>query len=151
MSFRVGVGNRGVDVANHLRQGDEVIDEPVPGMAECIQARCAELGLTPGGFADAAGLTRQGLTDVRSGRRKRYQGVTIYGVAKALRWKPDWYDRILDGQEPEPADEPIDDDRLDAMDRKIDAIAEQVSEVRGAVDQLAALLAAALRSNGEGR
>jgi DNA-binding XRE family transcriptional regulator len=31
----------------------------VPGMADAIERRRIELGMTPGEFADAAGLTRQ--------------------------------------------------------------------------------------------
>lgn len=74
--------------------------EIVPGMAVKIAQRMAELRLTPGDFAVSAGLTRQGLADVRAGLRKRYGQKTIFGVADALRWAPDWYERILNGDDP---------------------------------------------------
>lgn len=72
----------------------------VPGMAEAIEERRRSLGMTIGDFAAEAGLTRQGLDPVRRGERRQYNDRTILGVARALRWDHDWYDRILAGQRP---------------------------------------------------
>jgi hypothetical protein len=72
----------------------------VPGMAEAVEARWQALRLTPGTFAEASGLTRQGLDPVRAGERRSYKRATILGVAKALHWRDDWYDRLLAGEQP---------------------------------------------------
>ena len=113
-----------------MRQGGGVsnpVDE-VPGMTAAVEARRQELGLTPDAFAAATGLTRTGASNVRRGERRDYQDKTITGVAVALRWKRDWYERLLRGDQPEPEDaggmDPdiraeLDEikDRLDALDR----------------------------------
>lgn len=78
------------------------MSDVVPGMAEAIETRRRELRLSPGAFADAAGLTRQGVGNVRAGKRRNYAADTIYGVADALRWEPDWYDRLARGEVPLP-------------------------------------------------
>ena len=77
-------------------------DEPetVPGMADYVERRRRQLELTPGDFAERAGLTRQGLDPVRSGIRKDYADKTRFGVARALAWPTDWYERLLDGEDP---------------------------------------------------
>lgn len=74
-------------------------------MAEAVEKRRRDRGLSPGGFADAAGLTPQGLAPVRAGQRKRYEDKTIVGVAKALAWSMDWYDRLVAGQFPDEVDD----------------------------------------------
>jgi transcriptional regulator with XRE-family HTH domain len=75
--------------------------DEVPRMAERVEARRRELGLAPGAFAERSGLTAPALAHVRAGRKRRYQESTIYGVARALRWRTDWYERLLADQEPE--------------------------------------------------
>ena len=82
-------------------------------LAEIIERRRRELGLTIGAFASTAGLTRQGLDPIRRGVLKSYEDRTIFGIARALRWAPDWYDRILHGGEPTPADEGRTDNGVD--------------------------------------
>jgi hypothetical protein len=74
--------------------------ERVPGMAECVEGRRRELGLSPRQFADTAGVTTEALRPVRAGRRKQYRDSVVFGVARALRWEPDWYDRLQAGQDP---------------------------------------------------
>lgn len=74
----------------------------VPGMAEAIARRMRELGLRPGSFALAAGVTAQGLTPVRRGYRRDYQDKVRYGVAAALRWEPDALERLMRGEPPIP-------------------------------------------------
>lgn len=71
----------------------------VPGMAEAIEQRRLERQLSPGDFAEAAGLTRQGLVPVRRGKRRDYQAKVRHGVARALAWPADWYDRLLAGED----------------------------------------------------
>src|SRR5262245_35328147 len=75
-------------------------DDLVPAMGAAIEARRLELGMTPTHFADASGLSRPQLQDVRKGLRKRYQDVTEFGVARALRWRSDAIDRLLEGLDP---------------------------------------------------
>lgn len=69
-------------------------------MAEAIEKRRKQLGLSPGDFAELTGLTRQGLIPVRAGHRREYQEKTLQGVAAALRWRWDWYERLEKGQQP---------------------------------------------------
>lgn len=75
-------------------------EETVPGMAEAVEGRRRELRLRPGQFAQAAGLTPQGLDPVRKGIRRSYSEKTLDGVAQALRWPTDWYDRLQAGEDP---------------------------------------------------
>jgi len=79
--------------------------DQVPGMAEAIEARRIVVGLTPGRFAAAAGLTSQGLMPVRRGLRRRYQDKVKLGVARALAWPPDALDRLMAGEDPATFDE----------------------------------------------
>jgi transcriptional regulator with XRE-family HTH domain len=78
-----------------------VTDETtVPGMGEAIETRRKSLRLQPGQFAKAAGLTPQGVDPVRKGFRRNYSEKTLIGVAIALRWPLDWYDRLIAGEDP---------------------------------------------------
>ena len=118
----------------------------VPGMADAVEARRRALGLGPGDFAKFSGLTRQGLDDVRNGVRKRYLDKTINGVARALHWRDDWYERLAAGQEPvesapeaRPAGErsPADDvtDRLDSLQDQVRELSEQIAALTAALGQ----------------
>jgi transcriptional regulator with XRE-family HTH domain len=106
----------------------------VPGMADAIERRRIELGMTPGEFADAAGLTRQGLNPVRQGRRKAYQDKVKIGVARALRWRGDAIDRLLAGDTPLELDER-------APDMGADAVLAEIMTLRDRVEQLTAEVA----------
>lgn len=75
--------------------------ETVPGMAEAIRRRAESRGLSPSRFAEAAGLTEPGLKPVRDGVRKQYALKTRRGVAVALGWPLDWYDRMVAGEDPD--------------------------------------------------
>lgn len=72
----------------------------VPGMVEAIERRRVQLGLGPGEFARAAGITPQGLAPVRAGKRRAYMDKVRFGVARALAWEPDAIDRLLRGEDP---------------------------------------------------
>lgn len=72
------------------------------GLAEAVRTRMRELRLAPKDLEPRSGLTAQQWQHVRTGRRRNYQSRTIFGVAKALEWEPDWYDRILRGEAPVP-------------------------------------------------
>lgn len=108
----------------------------VPGMAEAIDARRLELGLTIGNFADAAGLTRQGLDPVRQGLRRQYNDRTILGVARALRWPIDWLDQLEAGRTPEPQNAPAGDE--DWNDLKSSLSPEDRAAVRAIIESLRA-------------
>lgn len=107
-------------------------------MAEAVEARRLELGLSPDAFAAATGLTRTGAGNVRKGERRDYQDKTIIGVATALRWKRDWYDRLLRGDQPEPEDDIID---LD--------IRAELDAIRARLDRFERLIEAYLESEGD--
>jgi transcriptional regulator with XRE-family HTH domain len=94
-------------------------DGTVPGMAEKVEARRLQLGLSPGEFAKRSGVTGAGLSPVRKGRRKRYQMKIIRGVAEALRWRMDWYERIVEGLDP------VDSDPVAAVADALKGVAEE--------------------------
>lgn len=82
-------------------------DDEVEGMAEAVEARRKERGLSPSDLATVAGLTIQGLAPVRNGKRRQYQDRVRNGVARALAWPTDWYERLEAGEDwrtfPEPS------------------------------------------------
>jgi predicted transcriptional regulator len=97
-------------------QGVSRTPEIVPGMAEAIERRRVELGLSPGDFAKAAGVTTQGLQPLRKGVRKDYQLKLKAGAARALGWTSDSIDRLLAGQDPIelPNGQPATEDKIEA-------------------------------------
>jgi hypothetical protein len=84
-----------------MDESGAVAKSEVPGMARRVEARRRALGLTPGDFVKATGLSSQGAKNVRNGLRRDYLDDTIFGVARALRWTTDWYQRLLDDEDPE--------------------------------------------------
>lgn len=109
-------------------------------MAEAIEARRRERQLSPGDFARRAGLTVQGLAPVRNGVRKGYQDKVRAGVARALAWPVDWYDRLLAGEDstsfPEtehPNGPHSDEARLSAVELRLDRIESAVRELTALV------------------
>lgn len=111
-------------------------EDLVDGMAERVEARLTERRLSPGGFAEAAGLTRQGLADVRKGRRKRYQAITIHGVAKALGWGPDWYERLLAGEAPVEEDHGTATSQLDQITKDVAELQDRLSQVEESLTEI---------------
>lgn len=81
------------------RQKVTDVADVVDGMAEAIKGRMDDLGLTPGLFIDLTGLTGPGLANVRKGHRRAYEPATIRGVAVALRWPLNWYERVQAGED----------------------------------------------------
>lgn len=109
--------------------------EQVPGMAEAVANRMAQLGLSPTDLERASGLSNPQAKQVRDGVRKNYQHKTRLGIARALRWPLDWYDRLLAGEdastfeEIEHRDSPASvEERLSALEREVRALA---AELRG--------------------
>ena len=109
----------------------------VPGMAEAVEDRRRELGLTIGKLAEAAGLTRPGLDPVRRGDRKAYEDRTVFGIARALRWRSDWYAWLVDGGDP--AELPVEPEQVTQTDVPVPSDDELVATLRRlteAVDRL---------------
>lgn len=102
-----------------------MIHDTVPGMAEAIEARRAALNLTVEGLAAAAGLTRPGIKPLREGQRRNYSTATLRGVAEALGWHRDWYDRLQQGAS---GGELIDPDRVASWDHRISSLPIEVQE-----------------------
>lgn len=98
--------------------------QTVPGMAEAVESRRKELGLSPSDFARAAGLTQQGLAHVRKGMRREYQTRVRTGVATALQWPHDWYDQLLAGNRPPALDDPDPEieERISSLETRLDRI-----------------------------
>jgi transcriptional regulator with XRE-family HTH domain len=75
-------------------------EDVVPGMAEAIEERRLERGLTLKAFANTAGVTPQGLVPLRKGYRRNYREKLKIGVCTALGWTADSIDLLLNGQPP---------------------------------------------------
>lgn len=116
-------------------------DETVPGMAEAIERRRVECGLTPTEFAKAAELTIQGLIPIRKGYRREYMDKSKRGIARALRWPPDAIDRLLRGESAEefettPPDALVVVDvaglaaAISRLDTELDALRQEVTRLR---------------------
>ena len=110
----------------------------VPGMAAAIEGRRRQLKLRVGEFVEAAGLTGPGLDPVRKGYQRRYSERTTDGVATALRWPLDWYDRLVAGEDwhdfPDtdhtaPGDSPPPWEELLAGQREVTAALERLAQV----------------------
>lgn len=100
-------------------------------MAERIEARRNELGLSPGAFAKAAGLTLEGVAPVRKGYRRSYQDRVRQGVARALRWRYDALDLLMAGQDPVElnGDDGGPDDRVTAIERRLQRLEDAVDRL----------------------
>lgn len=112
--------------------------ETVPGMAEAIDARRAERGLSPSEFAANAGVTPQGLAPVRRGDRKLYQSKVRIGVARALWWPEDWFERLEAGDDPSTFPTVVPDDALasDEIRTRLAELESEVAEIRTALAEL---------------
>lgn len=108
--------------------------DDVPGMAEAVEARRKRRKLSPGGFASAAGLTPTGLAPVRKGTRKDYSEKTTVGVARALRWPLDWYDRLLAGEDPASFPD------VDHGDVETTGAGEEADDLKATVERLTAVV-----------
>lgn len=76
--------------------------ETIQGMAEAIEQRRRDLNLTVGELAAAAGITAQALAGYRRGERRDSVAAerTKRGLASALGWPADWYERLDAGEDP---------------------------------------------------
>jgi len=110
----------------------------VPGMAEAIDKRRLELGLSMGGFAKAAGLTRAGLAPVVNGERRDYQDKTRFGLARALHWPVDALDRLMAGEDPATFEHSPPKPTVEA---RLAQIEQQITAAQVQLDQLARRLA----------
>lgn len=110
-------------------------DESVPGMADAIDARMRSLHLSPTDLERRSGLSSPQCLDVRAGKRKGYAMKTRRGIAQALRWPIDWYDRLVagdDGAAIETVLWPI----IVTPEERLDALEAQMGEVQSALRRL---------------
>jgi|SRR5690606_7104785 len=75
---------------------------PHERLAQAIEARRGELGLSLREVAERAGITGETLRAVRRGSNEPSQ-LTKRGIERALRWAPGSVDAILAGGDPTPA------------------------------------------------
>lgn len=108
----------------------------VPGMAEAIEQRRQEKGLSPTEFAKAAGITVQGLRPVRLGERRRYRHNVRIGVARALDWPDDALERLMAGEVPAPL-EPLDPATAAWLNLRLDRLEAQLGDVLSELQTLA--------------
>lgn len=121
-------------------------------MRQAVEGRRRELRLSVGELAELAGLSRQGIANVREGRQRDYHESTIFGIARALRWDVDWYERILAGEEPRPApvrDELTPDDRtltdrVAMLEAQLALVQTRHDELASSVERIASALASEL-------
>lgn len=132
------VAKRGLDVVNRFAEGGAVTEETVPGMAEAIEDRRQMLHLSPSDFARVAGVSLQGLVPVRAGARRKYQAKVRNGVARALQWPVDWYDRLIEGENWRdfqaqvislPVIDGTQNGRLTALEERFDRLEEKVQKL----------------------
>lgn len=71
-----------------------------------IDKRADELGLSLNDVADAAGISRQSLLNIRSGKTRKVRSANARGLERALQWPAGAIFRIVAGEEPDelPAD-----------------------------------------------
>src|SRR5690606_39965041 len=74
---------------------------PHERLAQAIEARRGELGLSLREVAERAGITGETLRAVRRGSNEPSQ-LTKRGIERALRWAPGSVDAILAGGDPTP-------------------------------------------------
>lgn len=110
--------------------------DEVPGMSRAIDARRAALDLSPTEFAKAAGLTPEGLAPVRRGERRRYLAKTTSGVARALCWPNDWYQRLLNGENPDDFPTVGEPPRIDELNQ----LRAEVADLRKEIARLARVI-----------
>lgn len=78
-----------------------IVAEHSQRLADAVDQRRRELGYTTWqALQDAAGISAQGLKNVRNGERRRYQDRLTVPLTRALRWTPDSIERLLAGDEP---------------------------------------------------
>ncbi|MGV2384200.1 MAG UNVERIFIED_CONTAM: helix-turn-helix transcriptional regulator [Thermobifida fusca] len=75
---------------------------PHERLAQAVEARRGELGLSLREVAERAGITGETLRAVRRGSNEPSQ-LTKRGIERALRWAPGSVDAILAGGDPTPA------------------------------------------------
>lgn len=102
-------------------------------VAKAVSDRLAETRMTQMDVASRAQVSLTTLRELQHNlnpRRRRPQ--TLSAVSEALGWPPDYLDRILRGDRPEPnADE-----TGDPVLRAIDGLGEEIRELRNRVEQL---------------
>ena len=88
-------------------------------LAEAVERRRKELGLTPNALAEATGLSLQALRNIRRGEIRQYQERLTFPLTQALGWSPDSIDRILAGGDPVVVE--VDDDALSQLHAVVEA------------------------------
>lgn len=127
----------------------------VPELADAIEGRRRQLGLSVGQLARAADLTTEGLRPLRRGEARDYQERTVLNLCRALKWTPDSIDRVLRGESPV---EDGDAAPVGNLEERLAAIEEQLTRlarVPAVLEQLMATLqtlvaAATLDRQGDG-
>jgi transcriptional regulator with XRE-family HTH domain len=122
-----------------VTDAERASDEDWDAVAEAIRNRLAETRMTQ---MDVASRARLSLTTIRelqhnlNPRRRRPQ--TLAAVSEALGWPPDYLDRVLRGDRPEPHADEVRDPVLAALD----SLGREIRELRDRVEQIERQLAA---------
>ena len=109
-------------------------DDLIPGMAEAIEARRRLLNLSVGELAAIAGITPQALSGYRKGERRDSPAAdrTKRGLAIALQWPGDWYERLDAGEDASTFQSPTwAEDRLRGLREERARIEAEIAELTG--------------------
>jgi transcriptional regulator with XRE-family HTH domain len=122
-----------------VSEAEQPSGEDWDAVAEAIQTRLVQTRMTQ---LDVASRARLSLTTVRelqhnlSPRRRRPQ--TLAAVSQALGWPPDYLQQLVNGDQPQPHEDEVEDPVLHALD----GLARQIQELRERVEQIEHQLAA---------
>lgn len=100
-----------------------------------IERRIADLGTTRKAVAKRAGIDESSLWKVRKGRGGEVSADLRALIDQALRWPVGTIDAIYGGAEP-PSEVLTDPQRLDRLEARLAAMAEQVERLSASFDQL---------------
>lgn len=75
-------------------------------LAGHVRTQRAYLGYSVGQLATIAGLSTSTVDNIEHGRKTSYDPATLSALERALRWRHQSIDRILNGLEPQPLEDP---------------------------------------------
>lgn len=75
-------------------------------LAAQVTTQRAYLGYSIAQFSAVSGLSKATLDSIEHNRKVSYDPTTLSALERALRWRPGSVERILNGLEPQPAQDP---------------------------------------------
>lgn len=106
--------------------------DPWEFVAALVRQRRIDLGMSQRALGTAAGTTDRLVSDIERADRTTYSEAKLRGISRALGWTPDSIERILNGGRPveeQPAAAPSMDERIAALEAKLDDVTELLGVV----------------------